>query len=118
MSSEPRMLIADPTCRTMLWGNSASDTTLHVVIRDGQRSGSIPTGERLRVGADHFEIRQIGIRDRYIRRIHRHAPPRAQLRIAVQVTAVEYEITGKLRQRSLAALPEPNQLQQIRTCGW
>src|SRR6266513_695254 len=59
------------------------------VVDDLQWAGRVITPERLRIGTDFLEVRNIGIDDRDTGSIHRDATPPADDGIAVDIATVK-----------------------------
>jgi hypothetical protein len=70
---------------------------LEMVVLDGVRAGPVPSGNRLRVVAVLFEVGEVRVGDRRRRRVERDAPPRADLRISVDVQPIEDEVMRNRR---------------------
>ena len=88
-----------------------------VVVGDLERTGAIPAGDRLRVGARFLEVGEIRVDDGGLARVHRDAASRASYRISVQIAAIEDDV---VRQRARLGLvpPELHELvKEYAVCG-
>ena len=76
---------------------------LQIVVHDLERSGTVPAGDRLAVGADLVVIGQIRIHDRRAGAVHQDPPADVTGGRAVDVAAVEDDVGRNLRERGVAA---------------
>src|SRR2546425_10312032 len=73
---------------------------LQMVVDDLERPGTVPPGDRLRVGAHLLEIGKPGVDDRRGSGVEGDSPPGAFLRVSVQVATVEDEMLRQAFDRS------------------